>query len=313
MGCGGSKQTTVDDQAKKGNNSPNKKGNNAASPRGKYMVNGSSARSGDSASSGATDKGFKRRIREKLQAATAGNDIPELEKAVDRFERHHLEDCGDLSRAKDRLEFLRLRRDLRDGIRRSHVGVLEKTITAAERSQFSGQLHNQIEAARRKLQHLKELNEYRHDILSMEQTTISEIHSYQRPPACVHDVMAATYMLLGHSEPYLTDWADIQTLLCRVGRDSLIHGVREFDSAHVDEQTSGRVQDILRPHDLHTVRQASNGAAAFYVWNTQICEKVERDKKEEEERLRQQELERQKQEERDAKNPKNKNSRKPKG
>ena len=38
----------------------------------------------------------------------------------------------------------------------------------------------------------------------MEQTTISEIHSYQRPPACVHDVMAATYMLLGHPEHRLT-------------------------------------------------------------------------------------------------------------
>ena len=50
----------------------------------------------------------------------------------------------------------------------------------------------------------QELNEYKHDILTMEQTTISEIHSYQRPPACVHDVMAATYMLLGHPEHRLT-------------------------------------------------------------------------------------------------------------
>ena len=48
------------------------------------------------------------------------------------------------------------------------------------------------------------MNEYKHDILTMEQTTISEIHSYQRPPACVHDVMAATYMLLGHPEHRLT-------------------------------------------------------------------------------------------------------------
>ena len=55
-------------------------------------------------------------------------------------------------------------------------------------------------------------------------------------------------------------------LLCRVGRDSLIHEIRDFDSANVDEQTTKRVQDILQPHELHTVRQASNGAAAFYVW-----------------------------------------------
>jgi hypothetical protein len=51
---------------------------------------------------------------------------------------------------------------------------------------------------------LQELNTYKHDIMTMEQSTISEIHSYQRPPACVHDVMASTYMLLGHPEPKLT-------------------------------------------------------------------------------------------------------------
>ena len=45
--------------------------------------------------------------------------------------------------------------DLRDGIRRCHVGVLERTIEEAENSQFSGQLQNQIEAARQKLAHLK--------------------------------------------------------------------------------------------------------------------------------------------------------------
>ncbi|KAK7491714.1 hypothetical protein BaRGS_00016970, partial [Batillaria attramentaria] len=273
-------------------------------PRGKYVVNGSangSATRSDSTFSEATDKGFKRRVREKLRVATAGHDIEELEKAIDRFERHHLEDCGDYTKAQERLQYLKLRKDLRDSIRRSHVGVLEKTIAEARNSQWAGQLQNQIEAAERKLAHLKELNEYKHDILNMEQTTISEIHSYKKPPPCVHDVMAATYMLLGHPEPKLTDWTDIETLMCRVGRDSLIHQVRDFDSNTVDEQTAQRVQDILRPHELHSVRQASNGAAAFHVWATQICEKVERDKTEEEERLRQEELEKQRQEQREQK------------
>ncbi|XP_076465637.1 uncharacterized protein LOC143297271 [Babylonia areolata] len=303
MGCGGSKTAAVADEK---NNSPKKEqqqqSQNSNSPaktspksqqskttanrdaktdgnRDKYVVSDSATQSArsDTAFSEATDKGFKRKIREKLREATAGSDIEELEKAMDRFTRQKLDDCGDFSRALDRLEYLRLRRDLRDAVRRSHVGVLKKTIEEAENSQFSGQLHNQIEAARRKLQHLMELNEYKHDILTMEQSTISEIHSYQRPPLCVHDVMVATYMLLGHQEPRLTEWADIQTLLCRVGRDSLIHDIRDFDSAHVDPRTSRRVQEILQPHELHTIRQASNGAATFYVWTTQICDKVERD------------------------------------
>ena len=53
---------------------------------------------------------LQKRLREKLQRATAGNDIDELEKAMDRFQRHNLEDCGDYTRAKDRMEFLKLRR-----------------------------------------------------------------------------------------------------------------------------------------------------------------------------------------------------------
>lgn len=287
MGCGTSKQTAVAEQNRTPKKNPPASNKNAAakastvtnthadSPREKYVMS-DSARS-DSGFSEATDKGFKRKQRQKLQEATAGNDLDELEKAMDRFTKNRLEDCGDFSRALERHEFLRLRRDLRDAVRRSHVGILKKTIEEAENSKFSGQLQHQIEAARKKLQHLQELNEYKHDILNMEQSTISEIHSYQRPPVCVHDVMVATYLLLGHPEPRLTEWADIQTLLCRVGRDSLIHEIRDFDSAHVGQQTNNRVQEILRPHELHDIRTASNGAATFYVWTTQICEKVDRD------------------------------------
>ncbi|KAK7115656.1 uncharacterized protein [Littorina saxatilis] len=312
MGCGGSKQTAVDPKGSP-RRSPAK--GTETTPRGKYVVNGSANQSqrSDSVFSEATDKGFKRRVREKLKEATQGKDIDELDKAMDRFKRHKLDDCGDWTKAVDRMEMLTLRRDLRDAVRRSHVGVLEKTIKDAENSQYAGQLENQIEACRRKLTHLKELNTYKHDIMNMEQNTISEIHSYQRPPACVHDVMAATYMLLGYQEKKLMDWNDITPLMCSVGRDSLIHQVQRFDSSAVDEQTANRVQDILRPHELHTIRQASNGAAAFYVWSTNICEKVERDKADEDERLRKEEMEKQKQEERDAKSGKKNSPRKPKG
>ncbi len=99
--------------------------------------------------------------------------------------------------------------DLRDAIRRRHVGVLDRTIADVQSSPYAYQLNTQLEAAVKLRDHLKELNTYNHDILEMEQTTISELRSYQRPPTCVHDVMAATYMLLGHDEDRLTV-SDIQ-------------------------------------------------------------------------------------------------------
>lgn len=50
------------------------------------------------------------KVREKLRDATEGESIEQLETAMVRFERSHLEDKGDYSRAKERLQYLTLRR-----------------------------------------------------------------------------------------------------------------------------------------------------------------------------------------------------------
>ncbi|XP_071100654.1 uncharacterized protein [Haliotis cracherodii] len=237
----------------------------------------------------ANDKGYKRRVREKLKTSTGGGDIEDLEKMIALFERSRLEDCGDLTRAKERLRYLKLKRDLRDSMRRRHVGVLNRTIADVQASPYAYQLHNQLEKAEKLRDHLKELNTYNHDILQMEQTTISELRSYQRPPTSVHDVMAATYMLLGHDEDRLTEWSDIQCQMGRLGKDSLVRQVETFDTNDVDDQTAGRVKEILGYHDLDQVRAASNGAASFHVWSSQMVEKIDKDQQTEDDRRRQEE------------------------
>ena len=55
-------------------------------------------------------------------------------------------------------------------------------------------------------------------------------------------------------------------MLCRVGKDSLLHEVRRFNSETVDQQKVDEVSKIIQPHELDSVRKASNGAAAFHVW-----------------------------------------------
>ncbi|XP_055884871.1 uncharacterized protein LOC106073803 [Biomphalaria glabrata] len=228
------------------------------------------------------DKSYMRRVRAELIKATKGKDIEVLENAMEKFEKNRCEDGGDLTRARERLYFLKKKRDLRDAIRRSNVGVLEKTIKDAKSCRYSHDLQPQIHAAERKLAHLRELNQYSHDILAMDQTTISEIHSYHRPPACVHDVMAASYMLLGHEESTLRDWSYLQAMSGRLGRDSLIHQVQDFDSNNVDDKTAKRVKEILNYHDLGDVRVASNGAATFHVWASKVVDKIEKDRNNEE-------------------------------
>jgi len=226
------------------------------------------------------EQGYKRRIRNDILDATQGKDISALEKAIDKFERNRLIDCDDLSNAQDRLDFLKLKRDLRDAIKRNHVGVMERAIERARESGWRTALEPQIAATERKMLNQAELNRYAHDILAMEPQTISEIHSYHRPPACVHDVMAASYMLLGHDEAQLRDWSYIQGMAGRLGKSSLINQVKEFDTEAVDEHTARRVREIIDYHDLDEIRSASNGAATFHCWAESVTGKINRDAEE---------------------------------
>lgn len=47
------------------------------------------------------------------------------------------------------------------------------------------------------LYHLRELNRLREAISEMNRSLISEIHRYPTPPASVHQVMTAVFILLG--------------------------------------------------------------------------------------------------------------------
>ncbi|XP_071094183.1 uncharacterized protein [Haliotis cracherodii] len=44
---------------------------------------------------------------------------------------------------------------------------------------------------------MKRMNKYLHDVMAVNQGTIAEIHSYSHPKPIVHDVMRATFLLLG--------------------------------------------------------------------------------------------------------------------
>ena len=178
------------------------------------------------------------------------------------FEKNKLEDNGDLEDAKDRLEFLSLRKGklivfialftmtepsaisqlmvkktiitatvkiptcvffwyiihrdvqslhchsllytgLRDAILRRHPGILDKAIQDAESSQYQQELQSHIDRARALKDHQDELDNYRHDILEMDQACISEIRSYHHPPDGVHETMMSTYLILGYKEEQL--------------------------------------------------------------------------------------------------------------
>lgn len=94
--------------------------------------------------------------------------------------------------------------ELRDAILRRHPEVLNRAISRVEASEYRSELSHSLENAKRLREHLTLLDQYRHDILMMDQSTISEIRSYHHPPEGVHEVMMGTYMLLGYEEEKLS-------------------------------------------------------------------------------------------------------------
>ena len=65
---------------------------------------------------------------------------------------------------------------------------------------------------------------------------------------------------------FLQVWEDIQILMGKLGRDSLIRRVKQFDTVNVAPDQKFTVDRILTKHDETAARIASAGCGTFYVW-----------------------------------------------
>ena len=90
---------------------------------------------------------------------------------------------------------------MRDGINRKNADVLERAIQDAKLSNMSDKLQNFISEGEKMLQDATNNHVY---VLDMNRTTISEVHRYKKAKPVMHDVMKATYMLLGERPESLT-------------------------------------------------------------------------------------------------------------
>lgn len=225
------------------------------------------------------EPGWKKRVRENLRNAAAGEDIDQLEKCMEIFVNNRLQDGGDLTEAKRRMDFLETRKCLRDACMRQHPQVLDKAIQRTENSPYRRQLKSMLDRAYYLKQHQEELDTFRHDILNMEQTTISEIRSYNHPNGAVHCTMAATYLCIGYPESHLLDWVEVTALMGRYGKDSLIREISLADTRKLDKQTAALARSYLNQYSFEEVRSVSNGAAVFYLWASKMVGKYEGDKK----------------------------------
>ena len=87
--------------------------------------------------------------------------------------------------------------ELENAIKRRHNGTLEKAIAHGNQSRFKNKFVDVLQEAQELRDHLVNLNNIAHDVLKMNQSTISELRSYKDPKPIVVDIMMATFLILG--------------------------------------------------------------------------------------------------------------------
>lgn len=86
---------------------------------------------------------------------------------------------------------------------RRNLEALEESLHQAKSSMLSNKLQTLIHKAEAEVADLKKLDKHAHDILDMNLVTVTELRNYKTPKPIVHDVMKATFLLLGEREDYL--------------------------------------------------------------------------------------------------------------
>lgn len=94
--------------------------------------------------------------------------------------------------------------ELKDAINRRHLDPLNKALHRANNSRYAPDIWDRIDEAKSVRFHLTKLDRFAHEILALQQSTVSELQSYTNPAqTCIVDVMKATYILLGVPDKYL--------------------------------------------------------------------------------------------------------------
>ncbi|XP_061168883.1 lim and transglutaminase domain protein ltd-1-like [Saccostrea echinata] len=220
------------------------------------------------------ENAIEKRTRKALQDNTSSYNISALQKALDDFDKVDLEDKGDRQKAEERLTYLSLRKELKNAIARRHGEKLEEAIENAKSSEYVSSLKKLIEEADDLLSQLRRLKRFAHEVLKMQQPTISEIHNYKHPKPMAYDVMKATYILLGEEERRVEEWEQIQALMRKTGKEGLLRRVRLFDTVQVTENMVNHSSQILRPYDEERIRASSAGLGTFYNWARNVIEEI---------------------------------------
>ncbi|KAJ8304235.1 hypothetical protein KUTeg_017818 [Tegillarca granosa] len=142
-----------------------------------------------------------RKAREKLRYAVIGFDVEELEDAIHRCIKEKApSNDPEVTKAKQRLIYIQIKKDLRDAVMRRRIDKLDKAIQKAKQSPFRRALYPNIRYSDGLRQQLIKIRDFGCSVMDLKQNMISELHTYSHPPTEVYESLKATYIILGEKE-----------------------------------------------------------------------------------------------------------------
>ncbi|XP_060062785.1 hillarin-like [Ylistrum balloti] len=207
-------------------------------------------------------------LREQLRMATTEGDTRGMASLLDECSKRGLEDKGDFTKAKRKFLLNRLNNELKEAMESKDLEKLDTAMHNLSETSLKKELGSLLEDAEVMRIRLRKLKRLRKAVLEMDAKSISEIRSYPKPPAAVHAVMAATFLLLGSKEADLRKWPKVQGLISKKGKDGLKRRVAAFQIKKLRPAIVIRAKEIISKYDMETVQIASAGAATFYQWAT---------------------------------------------
>ncbi|XP_048250220.1 hillarin-like [Haliotis rufescens] len=219
-----------------------------------------------------------------LKKAMGDKNLEELEKAIIECEANGLQDHEDVIKARKRLVKL-YEKAAEKAMKENDVKEVERLLNRSRKSPVAPELDDSevMMRAERYLYQQKRLQKYLSVVLELKPSTVSEIHRYNHPTVHSHDSVMATYILLGEKKADLQIWQRVQTMLRLPGRRGIIIRIKNFNVGDLSTWRAKQAKRLLDRYTVDGVRVVSAGAAAFYVWSSNIVVEALTPPKEEDE------------------------------
>eukprot|EP00111_Clytia_hemisphaerica_P002008 TCONS_00005679-protein len=218
----------------------------------------------------------EKRLRSTLKAAIKLRNKPRIDAGVEEAKEALPEIPAlkpDIEDAETVSDSIQCGNELDDAMARRDLEGIESSVDKIKKKKYEEDHAERLLEADKLANKLRRLEKLKKDIMALDQRTISEIRSYKKPLPAIHDVMIATYVILGYKEKELKDWKYIQALLGRTGKEGLKRQCTTLDATTINQAAAALAESkYLKKHDLETVTDISAGAATFFVWSTAMIE-----------------------------------------